>query len=228
MAPGDRTALVAGATGLIGGHCLSLLLAEPTYGRVIAVVRRPLGIEHPKLAVRVVDFEQLEKSERIPVDDIYCCLGTTMKRAGSREAFRRVDHDSVIGVARIADARRFLIVSALGANPRSVVFYNRVKGEAEEALAGFRFNALHIFRPSLLIGHRPEVRFGERVGEIAMAALRPLLRGPLRKYRAIRGEAVATAMLRCALSASTGVRIHESDEIQRIADAASMGTHGSA
>ena len=213
--PAPRTALLAGASGLVGGHCLRLLLAEPTYGRVIALGRRALPLQHPKLEQKLVDFAHI--ADLVPrVDDVYCCLGTTIKKAGSQAAFRRVDHDYVVALAQAAKqagARRFLLVSSLGANSRSRIFYSRVKGEAERDVSAVPFKAVHIFRPSLLLGERAESRPLERLGSVAFGALAPLLAGPLRPYRAIPAETVARAMVRAALGEATGVRIHYYDEM---------------
>jgi len=147
---------------------------------------------------------------------VYCCLGTTIKKAGSQDAFRRVDHDYVVALAQAAKqagARRFLLVSALGANPRSHIFYNRVKGEVERDVSAVAFAAVHIFRPSLLLGERAESRPLERLGTLAFGVLAPLLVGPLRPYRPIAAEAVAQAMVRAALGEGTGVRVHYYDEM---------------
>ena len=208
-----RIALLAGASGLVGGHCLRLLLAEPTYGRVIALGRRALPLQHPKLEQKLVDFAHI--ADLVPrADDVYCCLGTTIKKAGSQAAFRRVDHDYVVALAQAAKqagARRFLLVSALGANPRSRIFYSRVKGEVERDVSAVPFTAVHIFRPSLLLGERGASRPFERLAFPLFKALTPLLVGPMRPYRAIAAETVARAMIRAALSDATGVSVHTYD-----------------
>ncbi|MGH8629527.1 MAG: NAD(P)H-binding protein, partial [Burkholderiales bacterium] len=126
-----RSAVVAGATGLVGGFVLERLLAHADYVRVVALVRRPLRLSHDRLQTEIIDFERFASLPG-PVDDVFCCLGTTIAKAGSQAAFRRVDHDHVValaGAAGQAGARRFLMVSALGADPLSRIFYNRVKGE---------------------------------------------------------------------------------------------------
>jgi len=151
-------------------------------------------------------------------DDAFCCLGTTIRQAGSREAFRAVDHAAVLAfawAARRNGAGRFFVVTALGANARSRVFYNRVKGETEEALAVLGFKTLALFRPSLLLGRRKERRWGERIGEVILWVAEPLLLGGLRQYRAISAEVVARAMLRCSFGRSgAGILTFSSDEIQ--------------
>lgn len=214
-----RTALIVGATGLVGGFLLRQLLAAPEYDRVISLGRRSLDLAHPKLTQVTADFAALEKATAdLHCDDAFCCLGTTIKKAGSQAAFRAVDHVAVLAfawAARRNGAQRFFVVSSLGANARSRVFYNRVKGETEEALEVLAFKTLAIFRPSLLLGPRPETRLGERAGEVIMWLAEPLLLGGLRQYRAIQAEVVARAMLRCSFGqAGQGVLIFPSDEIE--------------
>jgi uncharacterized protein YbjT (DUF2867 family) len=213
------TALIAGGSGLVGGFLLQQLLATPEYDRVVAVGRRPLGLSHPKLVQVTAEFAGLDKvTADLRCDDAFCCLGTTIKQAGSPDAFRAVDHGAVLAfawAARRNGAQRFFAVSSLGANAQSRVFYNRVKGETEEALEVLEFQTLGIFRPSLLLGPRPESRLGERFGAILMWLAEPLLQGSLRKYRAIEAEVVARAMLRCSYGRpGQGVLIFPSDEIQ--------------
>jgi uncharacterized protein YbjT (DUF2867 family) len=213
-----RTALIAGASGLVGGFLLRQLLDSPAYDRVIALGRRGPGLTHPKLAFVQADFGALDKvAAEVACDDAFCCLGTTIRRAGSRAGFRAVDHAAVLAFAWLArrnGAKRFFVVSALGANAASRVFYNRVKGEMEEALVVLDFPTLAIFRPGLLLGPRVEVRPVERVSAVLLWLAEPLLRGPLRRYRAIQASTVARAMLRCSLGKpGQGVLIFPSDRI---------------
>lgn len=218
---GSRTALLVGATGMVGSHCLDLLLADPTWTRVTVIARRPSGRAHPKLAERVVDFDRLDEAgDAFAGDDVFCCLGTTIKAAGSQEAFSRVDHDYVLRAAELAraqGARRFLLVTALGADPGSRVFYNRVKGEAERDVCQMAFEGIAVLRPSLLLGERAGRRPAEALAQKAAPLLSPLLLGPLRKYRAIPGSWVARAMVRLAKEDVTGVRVVENDEIAALA-----------
>ena len=211
------TALVAGASGLVGGLLLDTLLEEPLYREVCSLGRRPVSKQHLKLTQRTVDFARLE-AEALPAsDDAFCCLGTTIKKAGSQEAFRAVDHDAVLAFAKAArksGARRFLVVTALGADSRSRVFYNRVKGEAEEALKGVGFETLVILRPSLLLGDRAESRPGERAAIVVSRALGPLLR-PF-GGRPIEARTVARAMLSLARDATAGTRVALSGELQEL------------
>jgi uncharacterized protein YbjT (DUF2867 family) len=215
-----RSALVLGATGLVGGHSLDLLLADAAWERVVTLGRRPVAREHPKLEQRTADFDRLgEQADAFAVDDVFCCLGTTIRAAGSQEAFRRVDHDFVVAAARLASergARHFLLVTALGADPASRVFYNRVKGETERAVSGLPFLAVSILRPSLILGERAERRTAEALFQRVAPLLSPLLAGPLRRYRAIDARVIARAMTRLAREAAPGVRIVENDELARL------------
>lgn len=217
----NETAVVLGATGLIGGHCVELLLAREAYSRVLTLGRRKLALEHPKLEQHIVDLGQPESYAHLlgPRTDIFCCLGTTIKTAGSEAAFRRVDYEYPLNVARLAaqyEGARFLLVSSLGANAQASLFYPKVKGELEAAIKALPLAGVHIFQPSLLLGQRAEARLGERVAELVAIPLSVLLLGPLRKYRPIRARAVAQAMVRVARKARAGVETLESDRIAEI------------
>jgi uncharacterized protein YbjT (DUF2867 family) len=206
----------------VGGELLQILLASQAYGKVTALVRRPLPLTHPKLEQRVTDWDHLEdQADAFAVDDLFCCLGTTIKKAGSQAAFRKVDFDYPVALARLGKAQglsQYLIVTAMGADAHSSIFYNRVKGEVEEAVGAVGLPSVQIFRPSLLLGDRPEFRFGERVAAVISRGMAPLMGGGLRKYRPIEGRTVAEAMCRAALSgAQPGVRIYRSDEIAALA-----------
>ena len=213
------TVLIAGASGLVGRHLIELLLAAPEYDRVISLGRRKLEATHPKLEQMIVDFTALDQAlVGVRCDDVYCCLGTTIRQAGSRENFRAVDHAAVLALgwaARRQGARRFFLVSALGADPHSRIFYNRVKGETEEALLVLDFATLALFRPSLLLGRRVYPRLGERMMAALLWIADPMLLGRLGKYRAIGAAVVARAMLRCSFGQGPrGLLIYPSDEIQ--------------
>jgi uncharacterized protein YbjT (DUF2867 family) len=217
---GGRTAAVLGATGLVGGLCLELLLEDPAWRRVTAVVRRPTGREHPRLTEAVADFDRLEEvGEALTVDDVFCCLGSTIRKAGSQEAFYRIDHDYPVAAAKLASARgatRYFLVTAVGGDADSRVFYNRVKGEVERDVAAVPFEGVGIFRPSLILGPREERRPAESAAQVLMPLITPLLVGPLRKYRAVAAGDVARAMVRLAREGLRGVRFVESDEIARL------------
>ena len=216
----SRSALLLGATGLVGGHCLSLLLDDPAYERVAVLGRRPVDRAHPKLEQFGVDFDRLDAHASVfEVDDVFCCLGTTIRKAGSQAAFRRVDHDYPLAAARLACERaadRFLLVTAMGADPNSRIFYNRVKGEVERDVSVLPFRAVTILRPSLILGERADRRPAEAAAQVVMGALGFAFAGPLRKYRAVGGDAVARAMVRLAKDDFHGVRVVESDEITRL------------
>ncbi len=216
-----RVALIAGATGLTGRHLLELLLAESRYSRIHAIVRKSSLAAQARLEEHIVDFDHLAPLPK--VDDVFCCLGTTIGKAGSHAAFRKVDLDYVASLATAAKqsgARRFFVVSAMGANAKSAVFYNRVKGEMEQALQRIGFSELHIFQPSLLLGERRETRFGERFGILAFTAMAPLMRGPARKYRPIAASAVARAMVKAAWTGKAGTTRYPSDRIDSLGDVA--------
>ncbi|XLY87544.1 oxidoreductase [Ectopseudomonas mendocina] len=203
--------LIAGATGLTGEHLLDRLLSEPTVARVLAPTRRPLAA-HPHLENPVGDLQTLLPQLSGQVDTAFCCLGSTIKQAGSQEAFRAVDHDLVLAFARRArelGARHLVVISALGASPDSSVFYSRVKGETEEALKAMDWPQLTIARPSLLLGARHEFRLGERLAA-------PLLRWLPGKYRGIDACALARALWRLALEEEDGVRVIESADLRRL------------
>ena len=215
-----RTALVAGASGLVGGHVLRLLLDGPEYDRVTVLARRALPITHKKLEQRVLEFDRLAQTADFPrVHDVFCTLGTTIRRAGSQDAFRKVDYSYVVELARVAvrhRASQYLVVTALGADPHSRVFYNRVKGEVEEALRRFSFDGIHIFRPSLLVGRRTESRLAERMAAMFSPLVAWAFVGPLARYRPIKAHVVARAMVRTAREATRGVRVYESEAIRRL------------
>jgi uncharacterized protein YbjT (DUF2867 family) len=214
----SRTALLAGATGLVGRELSKQLAASDEYGAVHVLVRRttPALVSKPKLTVHVVDFDALPS---LPAtDDVYIALGTTIKVAGSEEAFRRVDHDYVLAVARAArasGARRLGVVSALGADAKSAVFYNRVKGEMQLAIAGLGFDSAVIAQPSLLLGDREALEQPTRTGERwARRLIEPLSGLIPAKVRPVRASAVAAALLRGVLTAPPGLSFLENRAIQ--------------
>jgi uncharacterized protein YbjT (DUF2867 family) len=214
--PLGRSALVLGATGLVGASLVERMLAGGAYSRVAVLTRRPLPpASDARLETHVVDFDRLgDHRDLFRVRDVYCCLGTTLATAGSREAFRRVDLDYVVGSARLAaeeGASGFLVVSALGADAGSRIFYNRVKGEMEEAVLRLPFRSCWVLRPSLLLGERRERRPGEGVATLLLRPLAPLMLGPLRRYRPIPARDVAAAML--CLAEREGRGVVESEEI---------------
>jgi uncharacterized protein YbjT (DUF2867 family) len=217
----DRSALLVGATGLVGSHLLRRLLAHPDYARVTVWLRREIALQHPKLVQLIVDFERLQQyAASLNAQDVFVALGTTIKKAGSQQAFYRVDYNYPFQVAHLAQqrgAQRFLMVSAVDANPGSRVFYSRVKGEAEDAIRSLGLPKVWFFRPSLLLGQREERRPGERIGEVVGKLIAPLLLGRLRKYRPIEADAVAAAMAHVATHDTPPPGAIESDEIALLA-----------
>ena len=203
--------LLAGATGLVGEHLLDRLLNEPTVSRVLAPTRRPLA-GHPHLDNPVGDLPDLLPTLGGQIDIAYCCLGSTIKQAGSQEAFKAVDLDMAVAFskrARELGARHLLVISAVNADLTSSVFYSRVKGEMEQALRAQDWPQLTIVRPSLLVGNRTETRWAEQLA----APIAKLIPG---KYGAIEACQLARAMWRLALEEQDGVRVVESDELRRL------------
>jgi len=213
----DKTALVFGATGLVGSELTNLLLSNDHYDTVKIFVRRKFDTEHPKLVQVIDDLDQPDKiASEIMGDDLYCCLGTTMKKARSREAFEWVDLHLPLKIAGIASkngVRKFLAVSSIGAKPHSRNFYLRTKGRMEEGILAMNFENICIVRPSILLGQRKERRIGEEFGKLMISLLSFLFTGPLKKYKGIQAETVARAMIRLANSVNTRV-ILESHKLQ--------------
>ncbi len=214
----DRTVLLLGATGLVGGHALRRFATDPRWSRVVTLGRRPIGTAGPSHEGHVVDFDRLgEQAELFACDDLVCALGTTMRQAGSEEAFRRVDLEipfEAAQLARSAGATQVLLVSALGADPDSRIFYNRTKGEAERAVEGVGFEAVQILRPSLLAGDRDGTRWGERLGLAVLSPLVPVLRGPLAALRPTEADDVAAALVAIAAGRPAGRHVYRPDAIR--------------
>ncbi|WP_338871996.1 oxidoreductase [Spirosoma sp. SC4-14] len=208
-----KTALVVGATGLIGNLLTHQLVDSPSYEKVKVLVRKSLNWQHPRLQEVQFDFDH-PNGLLTQADDIFCCLGTTMKKAGSKDAFRKVDHQYPLEIARLGlanGAKQLAIVTAMGADERSMFFYNRVKGEVERDLTALNYPTLLIFRPSLLLGDRGEKRFGEQLAESAMRLFNPVIPA---KYKGVEATKVATAMLTTMQQGIVGKRVFESDQLQ--------------
>ncbi|WP_343701597.1 NAD(P)H-binding protein [Chitinophaga sp.] len=208
-----KTAIVTGASGLIGNLLVQALLQDDSFDRVRAVVRKPLLLEHPRLENAVVSFNDADALEKaLQGDVLFCCIGTTIKTAGSQAAFTAVDYAIPVNTGQIAlrnGVRQYHLVSAVGANARSSNFYLRTKGQTEEALIQLGFPSLFIYRPSLLLGNRKEVRFGEQVAQLLMPAFNLFMKGRWRKYRPVKAETVAAAMITKAKSGEKGVTVVE-------------------
>lgn len=216
-----RKAVIVGATGLIGSFCLPALLDDQRYSEVTALTRRPLHLKHPKLQEIITNFdENLDKTvSSISAHDIFCCLGTTIRTAGSQEEFRKIDYALVVRIAELMKkhgAEQFLVISAMGADKDSRVFYNRIKGEMEEAVKELKFPCVRIIRPSLLLGPRLEFRLGERIATALTPVLRPFLHGRLAKYKPVEAEKVARFMVAVAgRQPLSGIMVYESDLISQ-------------
>ena len=219
-----KTAVLLGATGLIGNHLLHLLLADDHFTRIRALVRKPFAFMHPRLEVCITDFNDHDNfhSALGKGDTIFCCTGTTMKNVkGDKALYRSIDFDIPVQAAQWGTDNGFsqyLVVSAVGANARSSNFYLQLKGSMEETIHALPYSSLHIFRPSLLLGSREEKREGEKLAQSIMPALSFALQGPLKKYRAIESADVAKAMLAAARSDKTGINIYEYTQIKMLSE----------
>jgi uncharacterized protein YbjT (DUF2867 family) len=214
----SNLAIIAGASGLVGQECLRLLFHR--YDSVTSLVRKSTGRLHPNLVERRIDFDRLDTIEIPQGAHVYCALGTTIKKAGSEEAFRRVDFDypkMLASRSAAAGGARFMLVSSVGSDRASGNFYLRVKGELEEAIAAMPLEAAHFFRPSVLIGDREEGRPAEAVGAVIARAISFALLGPLRKLRPIPAGTVAEAMVSVATGDTRGIHVYHYDEMLRIA-----------
>lgn len=205
--------LVAGGSGLVGRALLTQLLERPEY-QVTALVRKPLDYPHPRLRQQVIDFERLDALELPRASIVFCCLGSTMKAAGSKAAFRRVDHDHVLALARRAldsGARQFLLVSSTGANAASALFYLRIKGETEQALRALPYASISFLRPAYLVGQRSQARPLEDLYGRLMLRLAWLMP---RAYRPIAAAAVARALIAQAQRAPAGCHVLSAGQLQ--------------
>lgn len=211
----QKTALIVGASGLTGQHLLELLLDDPLYAQITIYVRKPVHISHPKLVQQIVDFERLDGA--IDATDVFCCLGTTIKKAGSQDAFKQVDliyPQKIAALQLAAGSQKFLVISAVGADERSSIFYSRTKGQLEKALALLRYPCLCIFRPSFIMGDRTERRVGEKIGIFVAKLMSPILIGPLKKYKPVSAKALAKSMQHAAHHSGNGTHLFASDDIK--------------
>ncbi|AXJ01080.1 putative conserved protein YbjT [Cyclonatronum proteinivorum] len=222
-----KKALLIGATGLIGSHLLSYLLDAEQYDTVAVVGRRSTGVKHPKLVEHICDFASMNRHPEIfACDDFYNCMGTTIKKAGSKDAFREVDYTYPLAAANLAlagGAKSCWLVSSIGADITSSIFYLKTKGEVEKAFAEAGFDRTIIFRPAGLLGKRNEFRLKETVGIGFMKLISPLLVGGLKKNRPIEAQHVAYVMAHQPVNHVKGSRVFESHEIQQIYDSMMMG-----
>lgn len=212
-----KTAIVIGATGLTGQALLNQLLQDDYFNHVIIFVRKKIDITESKLIQHCIDFNSLDScKDLIKGDAVFCCMGTTIKTAGSQEAFKKVDYTYPSEFAKIAKQNNiatFCLQSSLGADNKSTNFYLKVKGETEQAIEQLHFNSFASFRPSMLLGNRTEFRLGENIGKIVMQVLSFAFIGKLKRYKAIHVNDVASAMIKHVKSNNTGIKIIENEEM---------------
>ncbi|WP_286184796.1 NAD(P)H-binding protein [Bacillus sp. SD075] len=217
----NKTALILGATGVVGTQLVKEISNSKIYGEIHLLTRRETKFTEPKCTVHVVDFENLSKyADLFNVSDVFICLGTTIKKAKTKEAFHKVDYGYVIEAAKMAKTshvEKLLVITAMGANSKSKFFYSRVKGDVERTLKHLELNTVHIFRPSLLLGERKEFRAGEKISGLLGTSAKFVFVGPLRPYRAIEANKVAAAMYAAAQTTAKGYHFYNSDEIEELA-----------
>ncbi|MGG7034227.1 MAG: NAD(P)H-binding protein [Flavobacterium sp.] len=215
-----KTALIIGGTGLVGSQLLEILLKNSEYEKVISFVKRESGLKHPKLEEHIIDFDKIETYQDLVYgDDFFCTIGTTIKKAGTKEAFKKVDFEYPQQFAKIAiqnKVKQFLIVSSIGADSGSSSFYLKTKGEIEDFLKNCAFENVSILRPSALLGKRNEFRLGERFMLFIMKMLSFLFVGNLQKYKAIESKTVAEALFKIAQKSNKGFQIYKSNTISKL------------
>lgn len=206
---------------MTGSSLLQALLRARCYSQVTALVRRPLAVSNPHLKTAIIDFDKISDfGYVIRGDDVFCTIGTTIRHAGSKEAFRRIDFEYPLEIAKTAalnGAQKFMLVSSVGANPNSKYFYLTVKGDLERELAKLSYGALHLFRPGMLIGNRQNPRLREEAGIVLAKIISPLLQGSWRRYRSVRADDLAQAMIASAASDKGGVHTYDSYQINTLA-----------
>lgn len=218
----EQTAVIIGASGLIGNHLVEQMLHDEYFSMVRVLVRRSLGLKHPKLEQIIVDFDDTEKyADNFGIGDIiFCCVGTTQKKVeGDKIAYAKVDHDIPVNAAQIGinnKFKKFLVISSIGANPISNNFYLRLKGKMEKDIKQFPFKSISIFRPSILLGKRNESRPGEKIGQIFMQTFSFLLISSLQKYRPVKAEDVAKAMIAQSKKEESGIHILEYQQMEQL------------
>jgi uncharacterized protein YbjT (DUF2867 family) len=211
---------IAGATGLTGGLCLHRLLATPEVDKIIAIGRRPTGVQHEKIKEVILVNGQL--TESITADAFICCLGTTIAKAGSQKAFAEVDYELPLYLAKMlhhSGCQTAAIISSMGANPTSPIFYNRTKGQMEENMRNIGFDSLALLRPSIISGHRKETRIGEKLGVGLMKITGPLLQGRFKNFRAIKASNIAAALVKAIKNPKPGTTVYLSEKVKKLAKA---------
>ncbi len=214
-----KTACIFGATGLVGNYLTEQLLEDDRYATVTVFIRSDITLEHPKLKKVVGNYGQLDDySEQLIAEEFYCCLGTTMKKAKTKEAFEYVDYQLPLKIANLAkknNVTKYCVVSSIGASSKSSNFYLKTKGRMEEAISFIGIEYFHFFRPSLLLGERNEKRFGESMAKVFSKLFGFFMIGGLKKYRAIHGKTVARAMVKIA-NENINQKVFISDEMQEL------------
>jgi uncharacterized protein YbjT (DUF2867 family) len=213
-------AVIIGASGLTGSSLTTQLLENNQVDKVLLLVRKALSMQHPKLQQQVVDFSNLDQLKQFVQGDVlFCCIGTTIKIAGSKEAFTKVDYDIPVHCAQAAFAngvKKVVLISSVGASSASSNFYLQTKGKVEDTLQALSFSATHIFQPSFLMGDRKESRLGEKIASAIFSGLSFLLFGGFKKYRPIHIQELSNAMMLVGLSDSKGVHVHRWEEIKKV------------
>ncbi|GAA0715690.1 oxidoreductase [Aquimarina litoralis] len=215
----SKTAIILGATGLTGRMLLDRLLVDTRYDKIKLFSRKTIGISHPKIEEHLVNMLQLEScSNDFRGDEVFCCIGTTNAKTPDKRLYRSIDYGIPVTAAKLCEQNQiktFIVISALGANPKSKIFYNRTKGEMEETVLDFKIPKLHILQPSLISGKRKEKRSGESFFKLLMKLINPLLIGSLKKYRSIHPKIIVSSMIWLANNFSEKQRIL-SNEIEKI------------
>lgn len=218
----NKTALVFGGTGLVGGHIVDHLIANHAYSNILVFTRSVFKTSHQKITNHLIDFDKPQDWHHlVKGDDIFVALGTTMAKAGSKEAFLKVDYEYVLSILNIAERNNVsqcMLVSSVGANAQSLFFYTKVKGKVEEKVKKLSFWSIHIFQPSLLLGERNENRAGEEVAGKIGKAIDVLTFGALTKYKPIEAAVVAKAMVNAAQLLQSGVYTYNSKQLNELAD----------
>jgi uncharacterized protein YbjT (DUF2867 family) len=213
-----KTAVIVGTTGSIGRELVPLVVSSACYDKLLILHRRPTPFAKlPKVEEQIVDFAEISSFALAGAAAVFCCIGATQNKAGSTEAFQKVDRDIPIELARWAatnGAATFVVISSVGADARARSIYLRTKGEMEEGVARAAARSTFILRPSLLDGAREEFRLAEEAGKRVLAVVNPLMVGPLKRYRSVRTRTVAGAMLACAERSDPGLHIVESEAIR--------------
>lgn len=216
-----KTAIILGATGLTGGILLKQLLEDARYEKVKLFSRNSVEIKHSKIEEHLIDLLELEKyKDKFIADEVFCCIGTTKSKTPDKGTYARIDRGIPITAARLCKENNidtFLVISALGANPKSRVFYNRTKGKMEKEVLDLKIKNTHILQPSLITGERKENRSFEKIGKIMLNFINPFFLGTLRKYKSISAESIAKAMVVIANSPDSDLQRIPSDEIKNIA-----------